>query len=382
MDDHLAGTPSVRDMDARSGPFDAAFAPNASVPNGRRLRVVLLPSNPWQPMRDAWRPGAGPDPLALYRHLEARGLDTVLIDPGRWPLNPFAGDNTVLQAADPLRGLRVLTAWRDADLVLTVFEGAALPLEWLRGLFRFRVPVVMWEVGLTEGWKLRERVLDQVVPRTAGVFVLSENQKDYIAKRWGRSQGVEVINHIVDTEFYRPAPFAFEGPVLSIGDDVGRDYDCLLDVAPSLDADIVIKTNRIPPDRALPPRVTVRRDRLDFLGFRDLYAGSRFVVVPLRETLNASGVSAILEASAMGRALVVSDTAAIRDFIVPGETCLTVPPGDREALAAAIRRLLAEPDTCARLGAAARRFVEARCAVPVFAERLAGLLRRYARADR
>ena len=353
-----------------------------SADEGRRLRVVLLPSNPWQPMRDAWRPDSGPDPMGLYRELAARGIDTFLIDPGRRPLNPFAGENTVLQAIDPLRALRVLTSWRDMDLVLTSFEGAALPLERARRLFRFRVPVVMWELGLTEDWKLRERVLDQVVPRTAGVFMLSASQAEYIARRWGRTCGVEVINHIVDTDFFRPAPFAPEGGVLSIGKDVGRDYDCLLDVASGLGADVVIKTGLIPPDRALPPRVTVRRDKLSYTALRDLYARARVVVVPLHETLNASGVSTILEASAMGRALVVSDTAPMRDFIIPGETCLTVPPGDRDALAAAIRRLMAEPDTCTRLGATARRLVEERCAVPVFAERMAGLLRRYARTDR
>lgn len=347
---------------------------------GRRLRALLLPPFPWQPDRDRWQPDTAPDPIDLDRRLAAQGIDLVLLDPRNRPLNPFAGGHSLLQSLDPLRALSVLTAWRDIDVVIAVFEGAALPIELLRGLFRFRVPVVVWDVGLTDSWKLREFILDRVVPRAAGLFVLSTNQKAYIAKRWGRTEGVEMIGHGTDTVFYTAAPPAPNGFILSVGEDVGRDFDCLLDIAPGLPSDIVLKTRRISPDAVLPPNVKVLRDRIDYTALRDLYAQSRFVVVPLRgETLNASGVSTILEAGAMGRALVVSETEAMSDYIVPGETCLTVPCGDREALAAAVGRLIAEPDTCARLGAAARRFMEERCSESVFADRFASVLRRYAR---
>lgn len=343
------------------------------------LRVLLLPPIAWQPDRDAYRSGCGPDPFAVVERLATHGIEALLIDPGRRPLNPFAGRHSLLEGLDPLRALRTLVRYRNIDLAVAVFEGPALPLELLRGVFRWRVPVVLWDIGLTETWRLRERILDRVVPRVAGIFVLSANQQPYIAARWGRRDGVELLGHSVDTDFFAPAPQQPDGPILSIGEDAGRDFPCLLDVAPRIDTDIVIKTTTIPSSRPLPPRVTVQRERISYPALRDLYARSRFVVVPLRETLNASGVSSILEAGAMGRALIVSETAAMRDFIVPGETCLTVPCGDRAALQAAIQRLVAEPETCARLGENARRFMAATCAVPVFADRLAGLLRRYAR---
>ena len=108
-------------------------------------------------------------------------------------------------------------------------------------------------------------------------------------------------------------------------------------------------------------------------------AECQFVVVPLHETLNASGVSTILEAADMGRALIVSDNPAIRDFIVPDVTCLVVPCGDAAAMQRAVTRLRHEPETCMHLGNQARRFVEQNCAQPVFNQRLASLLRRYSR---
>jgi glycosyltransferase involved in cell wall biosynthesis len=334
----------------------------------------------WQPERDAYTPGNGPDPFALERLLAKHGIDALLIDPGRRPWNPLAGRSTVLEALDPLRALRVLLSQRKADIVVSVFEGAALPLTLLRGLAGFRVPIVLWDLGLAEGWRLRDRILDQVVPRADGIFVLSASQLPYIATRWRRRNGVELLGHSIDTTFFTPASPTPDGPILAVGNDAGRDYTTLLEAAEGFDADVVLKTSRLPPMQILPPNVTLRRERISPVALRDLYAGSRFVVVPLHETRNASGISTILEAGAMGLAMVVSDNPAIRDHIVPDETCLVVPCGDASALRTAMTRLLREPETRARLGANARRFVERTCAPSVFAARLAALLRRYSRS--
>lgn len=348
---------------------------------GQRLRAILLPPTAWQPARDSHRPGVDPDPMKVFRALSDSGIDTVLMDPNKWPFNPLAGRGTVLESLDPLRALRVLLMERDADIIVSIFEGAAMPITLLRRLTGSRVPVVLWDLGLTEQWRLRERILDHVVPRVAGVFVLGASQKTYIEQRWGRV-AVEVLGHSVDTDFFAPVEPEPGGAILALGDDAGRDFPTFLEAAAGIDASVVIKTARIAPDRAVPQNVTVLRERISHLELRDLYAASRFVVVPLHQTLNASGVSTILEAGAMGKAVVVSDNPAIRDFIVPDETCLVVACGDREAMREAAARLLREPQTCRRLGENARRFVERTSAPRVFADRLARLLRLYGSSGR
>ena len=60
----------------------------------------------------------------------------------------------------------------------------------------------------------------------------------------------------------------------------------------------------------------------------------------------------------MARALIVSDARSIRDFVVPDETCLSVPCGDPSALRAAIQHLNDELEACTRLGANGGRFME------------------------
>jgi glycosyltransferase involved in cell wall biosynthesis len=57
----------------------------------------------------------------------------------------------------------------------------------------------------------------------------------------------------------------------------------------------------------------------------------------------------VLEACAMGMAVVATDVGGIRDVLTDGETALLVPDGDHAAMAAAVRRLCREPDLAERL---------------------------------
>src|SRR5262249_42278583 len=88
-----------------------------------------------------------------------------------------------------------------------------------------------------------------------------------------------------------------------------------------------------------------------------------------------AGVTTILEAMAMGKAVVCTRTAGQTDVIVDGETGVYVPPGDVAALGAAIERLLADPTQAAPLRANGRRWVVANAALDAYVERLSGLVR-------
>ena len=67
---------------------------------------------------------------------------------------------------------------------------------------------------------------------------------------------------------------------------------------------------------------------------------------------------ALLEAAASARAIVATDVPGCREIVRPGENGWLVPPRDVPALAAALRAAIAQPELCARYGAAGRRMVE------------------------
>ena len=92
-----------------------------------------------------------------------------------------------------------------------------------------------------------------------------------------------------------------------------------------------------------------RRDLPRWLGCLDL------VVHPAE--MEGLGVS-LLQAAAAGVALVGSRAGGIPEIVVDGETGILLEPGDRQALAAAVRRLLSDDVLRRRLGAGGRKRVE------------------------
>jgi glycosyltransferase involved in cell wall biosynthesis len=82
----------------------------------------------------------------------------------------------------------------------------------------------------------------------------------------------------------------------------------------------------------------------------------------------------VWQAAAAGRPLVTRDGPALREVLEPETHCVACPAGDPVALAAAITRLLDDPELAARLGRAARARVLERFAPERQAARLRALL--------
>ncbi len=74
-------------------------------------------------------------------------------------------------------------------------------------------------------------------------------------------------------------------------------------------------------------------------------------------TAESFGVS-VMEAAAMGLCIVTTNVGELSYLWQDGEDALLVPPDDPDAMAAAVRRLLTEPDLAARLSHNARRKAE------------------------
>ncbi|MFT3925207.1 MAG: glycosyltransferase family 4 protein [Myxococcales bacterium] len=109
-------------------------------------------------------------------------------------------------------------------------------------------------------------------------------------------------------------------------------------------------------NRTLPAHVDARR--YEYGELRDLYAESSFVVVPLYENDFQAGITTILEAMAMGKAVLVTGTIGQTDAIEDGQNGLYVAPGSVEGWRAAIERLRTDAALRTRLGRAARRWLE------------------------
>ena len=103
-------------------------------------------------------------------------------------------------------------------------------------------------------------------------------------------------------------------------------------------------------------RAGLRRPaRVEIMGFVEspeaFLAGLDLLLMPSR----AEGFGlAAAEAQAAGLPVIAARASSLPEIVVDGETGLLVPPGDAPALAAALRRLLDDPQAARRMGAAGR----------------------------
>jgi glycosyltransferase involved in cell wall biosynthesis len=116
-----------------------------------------------------------------------------------------------------------------------------------------------------------------------------------------------------------------------------------------------------------------RRDVLDLVAAADVFVlSSDTEALPL----------ALLEAMTLGRPVCSTAVGSIPDVVADGVSGLLVPPRDSGALAAAIERLLGDPEGAARLGEAGRRDIVRRFSVEEMVERTLIVYEDAARARR
>jgi glycosyltransferase involved in cell wall biosynthesis len=155
-----------------------------------------------------------------------------------------------------------------------------------------------------------------------------------------------------------------------------KDYPTFLRAAASIaaelpDVDFVIVGEG--EDRAALEALAVRlglQRRVRFLGLRHDVPALLAAVDVLTLTSTFEGFpNALLEAMAMGAAVVATDVGGCREVVVAQESGLLVPANAPAAVAAGALRLLRDPALARRFALAARRRVEAEFAVETMARR-------------
>jgi glycosyltransferase involved in cell wall biosynthesis len=181
---------------------------------------------------------------------------------------------------------------------------------------------------------------------------------------------------MVDPGFFDPAavPAQRRRMICAAGLE-RRDYPTLMAAVADLDVEVVIaaaspwsKWTDSSSLVAPPPNVEIRR--LGFVDLRRLYAEAQLVVMPLDDVDFQAGITTILEAMAMERAVICTRTRGQTDTLIDGSTGVYVPLGDVPALRDAVAELVARPAEADRLGRQGRRWVLEQASLDVYARRL------------
>lgn len=329
---------------------------------------------------DAWRD--------RERELRRQGVTVRLLSAKVWnefgvmvPLEPRDGEDVVgvrtfgqhpaLFVYDPLALWRALGEdWDVLDMHEEPFAlctAEILVIRWLRGLLRgrpYRAPFVMYSAQniykrypFPFGWFER-----RILRRAAGIYVCNVD-----AGRNARMKGlggeVAFIPLGIDPRQFSPAvegdDRASAGGPIRVGYagrlESHKGVDVLLDAVAGDDRLHLDIAGNGPCRAALESRAADLNGRVRFLGAlagKDLpafYRSVQVLAVPSLETpgwIEQFGRVA-LEAMACGTPVVASDSGALPDVV--GTAGILVPPGDPEALRAALRRVGDNPELAERL---------------------------------
>jgi glycosyltransferase involved in cell wall biosynthesis len=265
-----------------------------------------------------------------------------------------------------------------AILVTTNSFGISLALLKRLGLCKPRV--VFIAMGLIEtAPPLPVRWFYGHILRHVTLAVISRPEREHLAALFPKIS-VCYVPFGVDHCFWTPGDRGAQGDyVLSIGNDSHRDYATLIHAWRSNFPELRIVT-RLTILTPLPANIKVisgdwRTQVLSDEDIRNMVQGSRFVVVPIRDTIQPSGQSACLQAMACGKAVILSETEGLWDraLMVHGKSCLLVPCGSPVALRTEISNLLANQNRAEEIGRAARQVVEEHLNVDVMAKAVKAL---------
>lgn len=292
-------------------------------------------------------------------------LNTHLLDERHLETVPWY--RKVIYALLPVWLTLIIEAWfvhEKYDAVISYYERVGLPFALLQKMFGSDTPHILMTTWLSKGMKAW--FLKHTYDNLAKIITWSSVQHDFAVNELGIPQDkIKLVNRGTDHKFWRP--MKGEGDMICSAGMEQRDYPTLIKALKPLDISCHIATGKARGElydsvenlykmKNIPEHISIGNKQSQEM--REMYARSRFVVVPLQKTNTDNGLTVILEAMAMGKPVICSRVEGQVDVIEDGVTGLYVPQGDSEALREAILDLWNNPEKAALMGKAARRYIE------------------------
>lgn len=340
------------------------------------LRLDLISACLEDPALHEWMDGLS--------YLRGNGVCPAVLDSTKGFLNPLRKRGSLWAGIDPVRFFRMLWNYRRYDVLVSIDSSSCLLFVLLKRVFRFKKPVVVIDPGIDPAYSWSVRLNRQVLPYVDHLIVFSQVHADHLREEYGSRVRVSMLYHRIDTLFFDKSKCRTldrEPYILAVGNDSSRDFEGLLEAVEGLPIKVICNT-RLRVRRPVPSNVTFQREWLDFQDLRDLYGNALAVVLPLHDSLHPGGINTLLEAMCLGCAVVVSGSVGIIDYVKDGVTACVVKPNDTVALRAGIERVVYDQELRTKLSENAREFCESICAMPVYAQKVAEILRGVAGRDK
>jgi len=187
--------------------------------------------------------------------------------------------------------------------------------------------------------------ISKLLNKADGVFTLSHAVvPDFIKDYQIKPANIFTLYFGIDADFWRPAPVSErKNFVLSVGNDMNRDYDTLVDALP-VGVKLKIVTSK---------KIDIKNKDIEIISgisnerLRELYSEAEIVVIPSIKLKNESaGLSSTLQAMACKTSVIVSDAPPLREMFEDGKDCLFYNPEDSADLRIKLEELLHNEILC------------------------------------
>lgn len=253
-----------------------------------------------------------------------------------------------------------------ARVVVATTDNTGLPAARLKERGRLKRPLVYVSIGLPERIMNAERIsiaraerYRRRLARVERLVAYGYAEAEWLRRWLGRKDKVRFVPFGVDANAWRPAPAAHETiDVLSLGYDFRRDFGLLVDYArrrPETSVCLITSSEWAASLGALPPNLRLL-DPMPIAELREWMASAKVLALPVKENTYSGATTTLLQGMAMGKACAVSRVGAIRAGygLEDSVNVRWMEPGSQPGFDAAVDGLLAQPETCQRLGEAAR----------------------------
>jgi glycosyltransferase involved in cell wall biosynthesis len=233
--------------------------------------------------------------------------------------------------------VRFLTGQRGTRIVLGSFIFTNRSVPWKNTLRKIYFRMVLSQVSVAIVHSRNE------VEKYGKIF--SGSPVKFMFVPWGTSMERR-------SQFVGDAAFALgkERRIVSAGRS-GRDYGTLFRATEALDIELRVICDFLTekPAEDTAARISILRKCYGDDYLRELVDAS-VVVIPLAVDDISAGQMVAIQSMALGKAVIITDTPTVRDYVIDQHDAILVPQSDPIALRQAISNLLAAPQERERLG--------------------------------
>lgn len=237
--------------------------------------------------------------------------------------------------------IRALTGRRRVRIVLGSFIFTSRRSGWQNRLRHFYYRFVLSHVDMAIVHSRME------VGQNAKIFPGLNTQFRFVP--WGTN--IDSRQQLIGDARFAPGR---EDVIVTAGRSQ-RDYGTLFRAMEGLRAELRVICDYLKekPSKALSARITLLSDCYGDAYLREL-VNATLVVVPVAAGQISAGQMALIQSMGLGKAIIVTDTPTIRDYVTDRHDAWLVPMGDAAGMQEAISCLLQNPKERERLGCNAR----------------------------